>query len=192
MKNSNAIKILNTDSYKIGINEIEGLKDAMTQVLKPIQDHIDSEVYWGPYKFEESEYKSRDGFIPYSSNYGGLELTVYIPKCESYDFPYVEFGECDECNGETQCGYHGQECASEGEGHLDAKLRIWLKFEGYNEETGELSFYLYVGGGNGDAPYFRSKYETDIFEAEFSAKSIKGISRAASKHVKALLKVIGG
>jgi hypothetical protein len=174
------------ESYKIGVDEIEGLKAAMIEVMKPVQASIKRRTYWSDVELEEAEYKSRDGFIPHSHNCGGIQLDEVIPKCEESNFDFLEFGECDdeECNHEQECGY-------ESEGHLDAKLRIWLKFEGYDEETGELSFWLYCGGGNGDAPYFRTQYETDIFEASFTCKSVAGLKRAAAKHVNALLKVIG-
>ena len=108
----------------------------------------------------------------------------------------MEFGECEECGdakkypqGDHQCGYDGVECADESDGGLDAALRIWFKFEGL--EDGALKFYLYAGGGNGDAPYFRTKGEIDLFEASFECKSLGGLKRAAAKHVKALLKAMG-
>lgn len=191
--------VSNHNSYKIGVDEIVGLKQAMMEVMAPIQASIKDRIYWSDVDLGEAEYKSRDGFIAHSHNCGGIMIREVIPKCEEYDFGFLEFGECDMCGtaecvndkGEPiQCGYKGMECASESDGYLDAQLRIWLKFEGYDEETGELSFYLYCGGGNGDAPYFRTKYESDLFEASFTCKSVAGLKRAASKHVKALLAVI--
>lgn len=178
------IKIVDTGSYKIGLNEVEGLKEALFETIKPVQDALKNKIYWNDCSFEESEYKSRDGFIAHSHNHGGLELTVIIPKCEESYFGFLEFGECDdtECDHESGCGY-------EDEGHLDAKLRIWLKFEGL-DDSGKLNFYIVLSGGNGDAPYFREKYSETIFEAEFSASSVQGVKRAASKHIKALLKTV--
>lgn len=181
-----SIKLVpNHNSYKIGIDEIVGLKQAMKQVMAPIRQALKDKIYWNDCSLEESEYKSRDGFIPHSHNCGGIELMVIVPKCEEYAFKFLEFGECDddECN-------HDERCIYEDEGHLDAKLRIWLKFEGIDEETQSLQFYLYMGGGNDDAPYFRARCEADIFEAEFTCKSVAGLKRAASKHVKALLKIV--
>lgn len=183
--------IENKNSYKIGIDEVEGLKDAMKEVLAPVLNRINEDVYWNILELEETEYKRRDGFIPYSHNCGGVEISAIIPKCEEYNFGYLEFGEWD---GEHYCDEkdkHDCECPYDSDGEYDAKLRIWLKFEGYDQETGELSFFLYLGGGNGDAPYFRTKYESDIFEASFSCKSVNGLKRASAKHVKALMKVIG-
>lgn len=184
--------IIKKDAYKIGINEIEGLKDAMTSALVPIQKYLKDHVYWNECEIEETEYLSRDGFIPYSSNCGGVEICLVIPSCEQYDFDFLEFGECDECEAGDgkQCGYEGMECASESEGHLDAKLRIWLKFEGLEDET--MRFYLYCGGGNGDAPYFRTKYEATIFESEFTAQSIASFKLAARIEVQKLLRKIAG
>ena len=178
----------NHNSYKIGINEIIGLRDAMQKLVKPIQDLIQNKAYWTNAIFEPSEYKSRDGFIPYSHNCGGLDLTLIVPNCESHGFGFLQFGECDECTSEKQCGYKGTECGYESEGHLDAKLRIWFKFEGV--EDGKLAFYLYCGGGNDDAPYYRTKHEITVFEASFECNSVSGLNRAASKHIKALMKVL--
>lgn len=174
---------------KIGLNEVIGLKVAMEEVLQPIVNHLERSIHWiDDLKFSETEYRSRDGFIPYESNCGGMELCEIIPKCEEYNFSFLEFGECDECNGETQCGYEGMECAGDSEGHNDAKLRVWLKFEGI--ENGIMSFYLVLSGGNGDAPYFREKSSTTYFESEFKACSLEAFKRIATGHVAELLKVM--
>jgi hypothetical protein len=188
---------IDNSSYKVGVNEIEGLADAMRNALAPVSEFLKGKVYWDDCTVEPTEYKSRDGFIPYTDNCGGFEISLVIPKCESCEFDFLEFGECDECGKETdsdghlmQCGYEGQECASDNEGHLDAHLRVWLKFEGLSDD-GTMEFYLTCHGGNGDAPYFRTKYSVDIFETEFTAKSIAGVSRQAKIAVAKLLKKIG-
>ncbi len=169
---------------KVGLDEVKGLKAELQSLIKPIVDSIQEGVYWGKVEVNESEYRARDGFIPYSSNCGGLEIVEIIPKSSESDFKFLEFGEYDcELSG---CKENSCECDSEGA--LDAKLRVWLKFEGI--EDGAMQFYLYCGGGNGDAPYFRTNSEITVFEASFEAKSIAGIKRAASKHIKALLKAI--
>lgn len=179
--------MIDKTAYKIGMNEIKGLEKAMRDVIDPIRAALVDKMYWNEdLKFEQVEYVSRDGFWAHDDNFGGLQIQTVIPKCEEYNFDFIDFGECD-C-AENGCTDDG--CLSEQDGHLDAALRIWFKFEGLNEKTGELSFYIYAGGGNGDAPYFRTKYEHDIFEASFTTKSLAGIKRAASKHVKALLKII--
>lgn len=186
-----SIKIVNRkyDFEKVGVNEIQGLKNEMMKLMKPIQKQLKESIYWSGVDLEESEYKSRDGFIPHSGNCGGIEISEIIPECEKYDFGFLEFGEWDgthwDCKDRDAC-----DCSYLNDGELDAKLRIWFKFEGYDSETGELKFWLYMGGGNGDAPYFRTKYENDIFEASFSCKSVKGLNRAASKHIKKLVKMI--
>lgn len=189
-------------SYKIGLDEIEGLKAAMLKVFEPIHNLIQDRAYWNEDLLSFAEYKSRDGFLAHSHNCGGIQLNLQVPKCESHDFSFLEFGECDDCDtpeliaaattpGNSQCGYDGQECASECEGHLDAYLQIWFKFEGINSDGG-LDFYLVASGGNQDAPYFRTKYLPTIFESSFSSKSVAGISRAASKHIQGLLNVLNG
>lgn len=182
---------------KTGVDEVPGMAEALKAALKPVRDALKGKVHWNDCEIRPTEYKSRDGFIPYSSNYGGAEIHLVIPKCEEYDFGFLDFGECDECGKETddkgnllQCGYEGQECGYQSDGYLDASLRIWLKYEGM--EGGRHRFYLYAGGGNNDAPYFRTAKESTIFEAGFSSKSVAGIGRAASKHVAGLVALING
>lgn len=185
-------KALNRYSKKIGVNEIIGLKDAMRDLMKPLQESILDKTYWNnQIDLIDSEYLSRDGFWAHSHNCGGLEISEIIPQCEEHNFTHLTFGEWDGqhyCDGKDK---DNCECPYDSDGHYDAKLRIWFKFEGYDPNTKELSFYLYCGGGNGDAPYFRTKYEETVFEASFTCKSVEGLNRAASKHFKALMKVIG-
>lgn len=201
-KTKGGLQIEMNGSYKLGMNEVVGLKAAITEAFSPIKELLKDKAYWNEsLDFEELEYKSRDGFIPYGHNCGGLELSMHVPRCEQYEFGFLEFGECDGCNeDQTACcgmiddpkdpNYNHGECGYESEGHLDAYLRIIFKFEGVNED-GELEFYINACGGNGDAPYFRVQYLTDLFEASFTSKSVKGVKRAASKHIKALLKALG-
>ncbi len=179
-------------SYKIGVDEIEGLKAAMTEVMRPIQAAIKSKIYWSDVSLDDAEYKSRDGFIPHSHNCGGIRITEIIPKCEESSFDFLEFGECeyyDDPEFADSCGPNGSGCTCDDENHLSAKLAVWLKFEGLDDD-GTLKFYLILHGGNNDAPYFRQS--KDIFGAEFTCKSVKGLKRAAAKHVKKLVKIIGG
>jgi hypothetical protein len=166
----------------------------MRSVFTPIESAVRDLCYWAKddkHLVEKAEYKRRDGFIPHSHNCGGLQVNLVVPKCEEYDFGFLEFGECDLYNDPDYadtCGPEGSGCNCDDEGHLSAKLAIWLKYEGIDDE-GNLNFYLILHGGNNDAPYFRQS--VDVFEASFSCKSVKGLKRAASKHVKAMLKVMG-
>lgn len=185
-------------THKIGINEIVGLKEILKQLMAPIQDLVKGKIYWSSVELGESEYVGRDGFIPHGHNCGGIEISGIVPSVEQYGFEYLSFGECDVCGtaeyvneiGEPiQCGYAGMDCALEADGHLYAKLRVWLKFEGINSDN-EMDFYLYMGGGNGDAPYFRTKYEETIFEKSFSCKTLAELKREGQKHIKELLKVM--
>lgn len=171
-------------SYKIGVDEIVGLKAAMQSVMTPVRDSLRDKAYWNrELEFDDLEYKSRAGFIPYSHNCGGVELGMHVPECEQYTWDFLEFGEHDDsCCSENECN---------ADGELDAYLRIILKFEGVDAD-GNLNFYLNAAGGNNDAPYFRVSNLPDLFEAEFSCKSIAGLKRAASKHIKAVLKLIEG
>lgn len=195
------MKLKIKDSYKIGIDEIEGLEAAMTELLGPVLRNLHGSVYWdSELQIEPTEYKARDGFMPYSSNCGGVQIQCFVPQSESHNFKFLEFGECEACeelaqknelnshNEIAQCGYDGQECSSYSEGHLDAKLRVWLKFEGLTD--GLMKFYLYCGGGNGDAPYFRMSGEKTVFESDFSVKTLAELKRIGKKQVKKLLEVI--
>ena len=179
------IRLNKTNSYKIGLNEVKGLERAMRDVLKPVQAELSKSIYWNDVGLEQVEYISRDGFIAYSSNCGGLRILEIIPKCEEYSFDYLEFGEHDDdCDlnkpeGDCTCG--------EDDGFLDAKLEIFLKFEGIDEK-GTMSFYLVLHGGNQDAPYFGQS--TDIFETEFKARNIAEFRTKAKKAITKLLKVI--
>lgn len=193
MKSKLEVKMGN--SYKLGMHEVVGLREVLTEVFQPIVDSVKARAYWNECEVEDAEYKSRDGFIANSDNRGGLILDLVIPKCEGYEFDFLEFGECDGCNHDCSActaddPASGGECMSEVDGHLDARLRIWLKFEGIND-AGEMEFYLNACGGNGDAPYFRINNLPDLFEASFTATTLKGVKRAAAKHVRKLLKVMG-
>jgi hypothetical protein len=178
------------DSYQIGINEIVGLKDAMLKIMTPVQVAIKENVYWADVDLKESEYKPRAGFIPYSSNCGGIELIEIIPQSESDSFSYLKFGEWDGTHYCDEKDTDNCECPYDTEGEYDAKLRVWLKFEGIDQDSKRLKFYLYMGGGNSDAPYFRTNAEATIFEREFECASVAGFIRAAHPHVKALIKII--
>jgi hypothetical protein len=181
-------------SYKLGMHEVVGLREAMAKAFEPVRALVQERVYWSEVEFKDAEYKSRDGFIPNKDNCGGVMIDLVIPKCEESSFSFLEFGECDGCNEDCSVCMatlpdSSGECMSESENHLDARLRIWFKFEGINDD-GNLEFYINACGGNGDAPYFRIGNLADVFEAQFTAKSVAGIQRAASKHIKALIKAL--
>lgn len=175
------VKLNKHNSYKVGMNEVKGLNKAMHSVMSPLQAFIKDKIYWNNCELTDTEYLSRDGFMAYSENFGGVELSLVVPKCEEYEFGFLRFGECDD----QECD-HDRECMYEGEGHLDAKFRVWLKFEGIKD--GVMNFYLYCGGGNDDAPYFRVKNEVTVFESEFTAKTIKEFKAKAKIQVNKLLK----
>jgi hypothetical protein len=180
------VRILKTNSYKIGINEIQGLKKAMLKVMKPVQTVLEKEIYWHDVELNEAEYISRDGFAAYSHNCGGIQIQEIIPKCEEYSFDFLEFGEHD---GDCEMILNGGECScGEGDGFLDAKLEIFLKFEGLDDK-GTMKFYLVLHDGNQDAPYFRKS--TDIFEADFCAKTISEFKIKARVQIKKMLNVMG-
>lgn len=169
-------------SYKIGVDEIEGLRAALVDAISPVTKALKSKIYWyDEIEINDLEYKSRDGFIPYSHNFGGVKIGLHIPECESYEFDFLEFGE-PEINEETGEPF-------ENEGELDAYLRIIIKFEGFDDD-GYMTFYVNVSGGNNDAPYFRVKNMPDLFEAEFRCKTVSGIKRASNKAVKGILKLM--
>jgi hypothetical protein len=169
-------------SYKIGVDEIEGLKAALIEAISPVRSALKSKIYWqDQIEIDDLEYKSREGFVPYSHNFGGVEIGLIIPECESCEFSFLEFGE-PEINEETGEPY-------ENEGELDAYLRVIIKFEGFDDD-GWMIFYVNVSGGNSDAPYFRVSHLPDLFEAEFRCKTVDGIKRASNKAIKGILKLI--
>lgn len=182
-------------SYKVGVDEIVGLKAELRNAIKPLVAALKSEVYWmNEIPVESIEYKSRGGFIPHSHNHGGVEINLVIPKCEGYKFPALEFGECEGCNDDcTKCTRFDEnssgECVSENEGHLDARLRIIILFEGINEND-ELEFYVNVCGGNGDAPYFRIQHLGDLYNGEFKASTVGDVVKKSKRCVNAAIKSI--
>jgi hypothetical protein len=183
------IQLIDTGSYKTGMFEVEGLNEALFELVQPLNTALKSKMYWQDDEqlFSPVEYECRDGFIPHSDNCGGLQFHGTIPECEKYDFDFISFGEHDnDCKiGENECS-----CGTD-ESLLDAALRIWIKFEGIQDD-GTLHFYLVCAGGNGDAPYFRTRSEETYFEASFSTKSVDDVVRVGSTHVSKLLKLIGG
>lgn len=182
-------RIEDNGSYKVGVDEIVGLKAEMKSILEPVRAAIQDKIYWTKVRLDDTEYKSRDGFIPSAHNLGGVEIIEVIPNCESHSFLFLDFGEFEPSTANlSEAEYDAEYEAERGDGFLDAKLRVWFKLESIENNT--LKFYLYLGGGNGDAPYFRSHAETTYFEAEFTCKSVKGLKRAASKAIDALLKKI--
>lgn len=198
LKMSKHALVIDHSSYKVGVDEIAGLKAIMVKLMTPVKEVISEHVHWSDVELQEAEYKSRDGFIAYNSNCGGIQIVEVIPKCEESSFDYLGFGECDDCNelseealheNALQCGYNGQECSGDSEGHLDAAIRIWLKFEGINSEN-EMEFYLVLSGGNEDAPYFRVKYLPTLFETSFKCKTLKQLEKIGAKEIAKLLKVI--
>ncbi len=184
------IKINMNNSYKLGLDEVEGLETAMRRAFEPIKKILANKIYWrDTFDVDTVAYKSCDGFIPHSHNCGGLQIHEIIPECERYEFDFLDFGEW---NGEhsLDCKNHNEcDCSLPVDGEFDAALRIWFKFEGLDDDD-KLNFYLVVSGGNNDAPYFRTKYENTYFKAEFSCSSVNGLQRAASKHIKAIVDLI--
>jgi hypothetical protein len=162
---------------KVGVNEVEGLLAAMKKVMEPVQSALQENIYWSDVEMTEAEYTGRDGFIPYSDNCGGVIISEVIPECESLNFDFLEFGESEEED-------------EENDGQLDAALRIWLKFEGF--DGGVMKFYLVMSGGNQDAPYFRLKYQPVIFETDFTAKSISGFKLRAAAAISSLIDFLNG
>lgn len=48
---------------KVGMNEVEGLADAMKQAMVPVQEFVKDRTYWlDTVELTEAEYKSRDGY----------------------------------------------------------------------------------------------------------------------------------
>lgn len=176
------MKLLKNATRYDHIDEIKGLESTMLELVKKAAKPLKDKLYWIDdldSRVEISEHRSRDGFIPYSNNKGGAELSLILPYSGQYEFDFIEFGEHDSncllntLDSDCTCG--------EQDGLLDAKLRIWLKYEGLDDMTKKPSFWFYIGGGNSDAPYFRPASENTIFETELTATSIPELKRKMNK-----------
>lgn len=174
----------NPKHYKIGIDEMPELRLAMFEVLKPILVTLNNQQSATDrlFEFSEAEYKSRDGFIPYSHNHGGVQITGHIPEFCKDDYSWISFGEHDD-----DCKYH--ECNCDDDGLLDAYLVLWLKYEGL-DENGVGQFYIVVSAGNEDAPYFRIKNMPTVFESSFEASSVDEFKRRVDIHVANIIRMI--
>lgn len=177
------IKVNMNGSYKLGLDEVEGLNDALSEALNPLTEALNKLCYWTTIEPEKTEYKRRDGFIPHAHNCGGLLLFVIVPKCEEYDFSFLDFNEYESICEDGRCG----ECDCCNPEHLALAFRVWLKFEGLDDGT--MSFYLYASQ-NDEAPYFRNNYETDLFEKEFESQSLEETKLKASHAVRELMKTL--
>lgn len=180
--------------YKVGVDEVVGLKTAMQKVMQPVADALGEIQSWGDrdwFKLEELEYKSRDGFSAHSHNHGGIEISSVIPECGQMDFPMLAWPEYTPSDKGMSEDAQDEERETEAvEGYLDSHLRIILKFEGIDETTGHLTFYINACTCD-EAPYFRLKYSSDLFESEFTCASVKGLERASARHIKAMMRVLG-
>lgn len=165
-------------SYKIGMDEVQGLEGVIRSLLKPVIKSLQDKIYWsGDIQPEPAEYLSRDGFIASKSNCGGLQFKAVIPRCEQGSFDFMDWNNCDFNNeGESH------EC----DDYCDGYLNIWFKFEGI--EGGIMKFYLVMSGGDQDAPYFRNV--TTLFEAEFTAKTFTELKRKGKTQINKLLKIV--
>jgi hypothetical protein len=187
------VKINQGDSYKVGVDEVVGLERVMRHVLKPLLGALNDANSWsgdGWVKFDKAEYKSRDGFIPYAENCGGVLIDGVIPSCGISDFPGIEGNEFEPSSPTlTDDEYQAELESAEGEGHLDSHLRVFFKFEGFDDK-GHMKFYLNAAYSN-EAPYFRHhKHSVDLFEVEFTASTLVELNAKAPKHVARCIKSI--
>lgn len=167
---------------KKGMDETPGLEKALRDVLKPLETHLVETlgVYWG-YNVDKAEYKSRDGFIPYKHNCGGIQIGVHLPVNEKYQFDFVDWEYGIESDDDV-CDH--ENC----DGHCDGFLSVWLKFEGVENGVGK--FYLVASAGTQDAPYFRISKLPTIFEVEFEAKNMTEVRKQGAIAVKKLIKAL--
>ena len=176
------LKIIeNEHTYKIGMNEVEGLRDSILKAIEPMVEVLSDSMCFGDQSIEDAEYTRRDGFIPHSHNHGGIQMHVHLPKCQEYDFSWIEFDEYETNCEEGNCGECDVCC---DEGHFDAFVKFWFKFEGIDED-GNMQFYINLSGGAQDAPYFRTV--PTLAETEFTAKTLKQVE---TKGRQAVLKII--
>lgn len=72
------------ESYKLGMNEVVGLRKAMIKAFKPVVGALQEKTYWHEnLKPEDAEYISRYGFIANSDNRGGLIIDLKKDIAES-------------------------------------------------------------------------------------------------------------
>lgn len=195
MKNQVVIKQGN--SYKIGMNEVVGLRDAMIKALKPLQVALQDAQSWGSaedwFPMDDAEYKSRDGFIPHSHNLGGIQINQVIPECGQCDFTKLDFPEYSPSSDDlTEAEQDAERESESGDGLLDSHLRIWLKLEAVDQLSDGnclMKFYL-VASTCDEAPYFRHRTSRDLFESEFQASSIEAFKRKAAANVKRCIKAV--
>ena len=188
-----SIKINQGNSYKIGLHEVIGLKNAMTEVMQPLAEALNDAESWsgdGWFHLSEAEYKSRDGFIAHSHNCGGIMIEAIIPKCGEMDFSKLEFPEYSEREiGMTDDEYDRMRDSEDGEGYNDIHLRIWLKFEGFTRQ-GAMQFYLVADNDCNDAPYFRHRNSTTVFETSFNAMNFDTFKAKAKTALNNLKKAV--
>ena len=115
-----------------------------------------------------------------------------IPKCGEHDFPKLEFPEYSEREaGMSDDEYDRQRDSEDGEGYCDIHLRIWMKLESVellSDGNYLLKFYLLADNDHTDAPYFRHKNSTTVYESEFQACTLAQFERIATKKIKELIK----
>jgi hypothetical protein len=192
-----AIQVKQGNSYKIGMNEVVGLRESMLKVMKPLQEALQQAQGWGSpedwFEMNDAEYTSRDGFIPHSHNCGGIQINQVIPECGSCDFPKLDFPEFEpDHDGMTDKELDQQRDSESGDGLLDAHLRVWLKLESVEKLTDGnclMKFYL-VASNCTEAPYFRHRTARDLYECEFHAVTLKQFENTAAKKIKELIKAV--
>ena len=180
------------NSYKIGLHEVVGLKAAMTRVMQPLLVALNDAESWcgdGWFKLSEAEYKSRDGFIPHTHNCGGLMIESVLPECGQSDFPSLNWPEYTPSeDGMTDDQQDEERQSYADNGYLDCHLRIWLKFEGF-DNRGNMQFYL-VASSCDEAPYFRHRNAVNHFEASFTAATLSSFERKAAVQIRKLVKAV--
>lgn len=193
----NNIQIKQGNSYKVGMNEVIGLKEAMTAVMLPLQAALRDAQSWSSnadwFEMNEAEYKSRDGFIPHGHNLGGIQINQVIPECGQSDFHNLDYPEYKPTSDDmTEEQQEIERQTEAGEGYLDCHLRIWLKLEAVDllsDGSYIMKFYL-IASNCTEAPYFRHKAARDLFECEFQTCSLEAFKRKATAAVKRCIKAV--
>lgn len=179
-------------NHAIKIENLSRPKEYWDKVSVILKDFL-SEMNFIDYRINEIECRSRDGFMPYSSNKGGYQAYAYGSSLDAFIEP-TGFKEYDKLCLKT---YNEKEKDAIKEANITRKkyekgianddsdmLSIRDDFEmnycgDYDSSAitmllkveNDNTIYFYVGIGGQDAPYFRS-FESS-FDHEITFDSIK-------------------
>lgn len=179
-------------NHAIKIESLDKPQEYWDKVGELVKEFLIDELNFTDNRVQEIECRSRDGFMPYSSNKGGYQAHSYGSQLDAY-FEPTDFEEYDKLCVETydeklkdalKENNLTQEVYDKGISNDDKDiLAIREEFEQYCSDydssaiqamfkiENDTTIYFYVGIGGRDAPYFRS-FESS-FDHEITFDSIE-------------------